>query len=388
MGQVSGFQQSSLSRREVLGAGLAAMAFPQYLTANNFSRSSSARICTEYRPAPTFSIEPVVGDGKWISKDPPEKPVGAYDRRTFDVTIGVEALGTGNTQNFIATTVTPVELPEQRIVSFKVEKDGCDADVQQLAGQAARLVAGANLVKGQTISAAAVYRMEIAKSFFGYSSDTLSSQLKFPSRHFGDWLGNSPGIQTHSREVKEIAKSISKGLEHPFDKAKAFQEWVFKHIKGRPMKYTSVVTAIKKGIGDCEERAGTFVALCRSIGIPARLVWVPNHAWAEFCLFDKENRPCWIPAHTAAYNWFGWTGAHELVLQKGDRITLPNNGKKVRLVADWLTWQGAKPVVRFTASIKPVSENESDAGPGQREKDKIGRWKLIGSHPDQKYLRR
>lgn len=342
----------------------------------------------ETRANPVFSIEPVVGDGKWISKKPPKDPVGTFESRRFDVSVGIQATGTGVTENLIATTVAPTEHPEQKIISLRIEKEGMDAEVQPLTHDCARLVAGGRLVAGQSIWAKAIYRLEISKTYYGYSADKLSAELDYPSRLFGSWLGNSPGIQVHSKEVRSVAKEVSRGIEHPFEIAHRFQKWVFENIKGRPMKYTSVTDAIRKKVGDCEERAGAFVALCRAVGIPARLVWVPSHAWAEFCLRDTDGRPRWIPAHTAAYSWFGWTGAHELVLQKGDRIRLPNNGKKVRLVADWLTWKGAKPRVQFTASIKPVEKEGEKTGPGQREKDEIGRWLLTGNHPDNKYLRR
>ena len=66
-------------------------------------------------------------------------------------------------------------------------------------------------------------------------------------------------------------------------------------------------TALKERRGDCEEMAGIFVALCRHCDIPARLVWVPNHNWAEFYLTDDQGEGHWIPAHTACYHWFGWT---------------------------------------------------------------------------------
>lgn len=342
----------------------------------------------ECRNSPTHSISPVVGDGKWISKEPPKEPVGNYDTRKFKVTVGVEVEGTGNTTNFIATTVAPVQSPEQKIESVSIEKSGCISVLQGLSGTAGRLnVSAASINRGQRISAFANYEIELSKTFHGFSTKTLSNRSEFPTRHFASWLGNSPGIDSNSKEVHRLSKDLIDGVEHPYDWAKKFQTWVFENIKGRPMKYTSVTKAIRNGVGDCEERAGTFVALCRSVGIPARLVWVPNHAWAEFCLYDNENKPVWIPAHTAAYNWFGWTGAHELVLQKGDRITLPNKGKKVRLVSDWLTWQGAKPIVRFRAAIKPVGDTTESAGPGERNKNPIGKWVLTGSHPDNKYLR-
>ncbi len=383
------------SRRSALRLGVATLAtaplMPSMSQASDPLETTPNKkldILEECRNSPTHSISPVVGDGKWISKEPPKEPIGNYDTRKFKVTVGVEVEGTGNTTNFIATTVAPVQSPEQKIESVSIEKSGCISVLQGLSGTAGRLnVSAESINRGQRISAFANYEIELSKTFHGFSTKTLSKRSEFPTRHFASWLGNSPGIDSNSKEVNRLSKDLINGVEHPYDWAKKFQTWVFENIKGRPMKYTSVTKAIRNGVGDCEERAGTFVALCRSVGIPARLVWVPNHAWAEFCLFDNENKPVWIPAHTAAYNWFGWTGAHELVLQKGDRITLPNKGKKVRLVSDWLTWQGAKPIVRFRAAIKPVGDTTESAGPGERNKNRIGKWVLTGSHPDNKYLR-
>ena len=44
----------------------------------------------------------------------------------------------------------------------------------------------------------------------------------------------------------------------------------------------------------CEERAAVFIAFCRAVGIPARLVWVPSHNWAEFFLVDNDGKGQWI----------------------------------------------------------------------------------------------
>jgi hypothetical protein len=146
---------------------------------------------------------------------------------------------------------------------------------------------------------------------------------------------------------------------------------------------------LENRVGDCEEMAAVFVALCRSMSIPARLVWVPNHNWAEFYLEDEKGTGHWIPAHTACYSWFGWTGVHELVLQKGDRAYVPEQHKKIRLLEDWSQWSGGKPRSQFSAEIKPLPPSEGqDAGPGHRIKDKTGEWKVAGDHPLDRYARR
>ena len=93
--------------------------------------------------------------------------------------------------------------------------------------------------------------------------------------------------------------------------------------------------------------SAVFVALCRAAGIPARLVWIPNHNWAEFYLTDKDGKGHWIPAHTACYFWFGWTGVHELVLQKGDRIRLPERSNKAVPVAEDTGYCSGRLAVNF-----------------------------------------
>ena len=145
--------------------------------------------------------------------------------------------------------------------------------------------------------------------------------------------------------------------------------------------------AIVSKKGDCEERACTFIALCRAVGIPARQVWVPSHAWAEFGLHDQEGKFHWIPAHTAAYSWFGWTGVHELVLQKGDNIRIPARKKSLRLVDDWYRMSGKRAKFTYTTDITPVALNGAEAGPGGRTKLPNGQWRFTGEHPANKFHR-
>ena len=120
------------------------------------------------------------------------------------------------------------------------------------------------------------------------------------------------------------------------------------------------------------------------------LAWsgYPGHNWAEFCLHDEKGQWHWIPAHTSYYDWFGWTGVHEVVRQKGDRVYVPEKRQPQRLLADWLQWYGHKPDVRYLAEVAPSpTENEEDAGPGARSKDEIGKWLTVGPHADAEYTR-
>jgi hypothetical protein len=339
---------------------------------------------------PVYSIIPVVGNGKWIWKDPPADQTGYLEPRQFAVSIGMRIKASGASQILRATTVVPVNMPEQRIDNVRIQTQGCAANVRQLAPQAGQLVLAAPAVlAGQVIAAVAHFRVTLYKEYHAYQKEQFPDQQEFPRDFRKVYMYDSPGIQTRQKAIRDMAVEVSGQLGHPWDKAKAFHAWVWRNIKPKAQAYTSVIEALRERVGDCEERAALFVAFCRASGIPARLVWVPNHNWAEFYLKDHEGQGHWIPAHTSAYSWFGWTGAHELVLQKGDSIRVPEKRKTQRLLADWMQWQGARPTARYTAELKPVADDPSvDTGPGARSKDAKGEWVRVGQHPLEQYTRK
>ncbi len=341
---------------------------------------------------PTYGTIPVVGDGKWIWTKPPEKQTGYLEPRSFEVTTEIKSTGQGPATNLIAATVLPSEFPEQKIIGDrkgKTESNASGYAIQSLANGARQLVMSVGRVAdGQVNFVRTKFRFQISKSYQGYKRDQFPPKQPKKNKSIRAFLGSSPGIKVRSAAVSAVVKEL-KSDSHPWDLAKSYQEWVFENIKGRPQNYTSVDAAIKNKVGDCEERAAVFIALCRASGIPARLVWIPSHCWAEILLFDTEDNPHWIPVHTAAYSWFGWTGVHELVLQKGDSIPIPQKRKSVRLVYDHYQCRGRKPKLEFTATIQPVAEKESaDAGPGYREKLADGKWKLIAKHEADKFHRK
>lgn len=342
---------------------------------------------------PTFGVSVVTGDGKWIWTKPPKNQKGYLEPRTFEVTTQIKATGRGPARNLVAATVAPTDFAEQkRSPKFTkpiFKNDGCESGYQSLTPFATQFVLKANtIVDEQVVTATAVDRFEVSKSFFGFERDQFPAKQKISRKQLGMFLGTSPGIKVRSAHVSRIAKSVAGSQSHPWDVAKAFHSWVFENIKGRLQSYTSVDAAIKNRVGDCEERAAVFIALCRATGIPARLVWVPSHCWAEILLVDSQDKPHWIPVHTAAYSWFGWTGVHELVLQKGDNIPIPQQGKKVRLVYDHFQCRGKKPKLEFTMSIRPVDDSGKDPGPGARQKLSNGRWKLLAKHAADKFHRK
>lgn len=337
----------------------------------------------ESRDPVSHSITPVLFDGKWNWKTQPEDQQGYLDPREFDLEIGLRWKSQGNARNVQGSTPVPVNLPGQEISDLKIEaSDRCSAIIAPLTANAAQLqVHAAALAPRETVEAVVRCKVKLFRFCPKYTADQFPDRQDLPDEIRKEGLGNSPGIRADLKELRDIVETETSRHDHPWSKAEKFFRWTIGHIAGEPMAYTSVEKALKFRKGDCEERAGVFVALCRAAGIPARLVLVPNHCWAEFCLLDKDSLPHWIPAHTAAYDWFGWTGAHELVLQKGDRIWQPGSDKTVRLVTDWYSGEGRKPEVEYFASLIPAE------GPGKRKKNELGGWDLVCDHPDAQLVR-
>ena len=345
---------------------------------------------------PAFAVIPVVGDGKWIWTEPPKDQKGYLEPRLFELSIGIELQGTGNAAPLMATTPVPLELPEQKVEEVRIQTEGCAAEIRRLAPEAGQLfLAAGGIVRGQRIIAEAIYTLTLFKQYHGFEKEQFPATQTAPPKELRLFLGDSPGIQTRDKPVKDLAAKVGGQIAHPWDKAKAFHKWVWENITARRGAYTNVLTALKDRVGDCEERAAVFVALCRASDIPARLVWLPNHNWAEFYLTDEKGEGHWIPAHTSAYAWFGWTGAHELVLQKGDNIRIPELGRPQRLLEDWMRRVGAKPEARYFADLKPLpsedaarSDANADAGPGERSKSASGEWLNLGKYAKEKFVRR
>ena len=375
-------------RRFVQSASLLACGI-QSLGPNRIPDASEHDFSEASMAPPSFSVIPIIGDGKWIWTEPPEGETGYLEPREFEVTTGIIFLGKGRATQIQASTVAPVQFPEQQITDFKIKTNGCDAKVLKINDTAAQLVVAAPTIeKRQVISATARYRMKVYKDYRGFSKASFAenqspkkTSMNGTPQGFGkQFLSASPGIKLRSSVLKKTLETLTYRKLHPWDQAKTFYDWVWNNIKGVPGKYTSVEEAIKKKRGDCEERAAVFIAMCRSAGIPARLVWVPCHNWAEIGLYDHDGQPHWIPVHTAAYSWFGWTGAHEVILQKGDRIDIAYRKQPMRLIDDWYRLHGATPKITFTSTVVPIATEKSDAGPGAREKLSDGTWRLNGDY--------
>jgi len=271
-----------------LCGGMAALGRSGWLLAPGVSEESLV--------PPAFSVIPVVGDGKWIWNEPPKKLTGYLEPRPFQLEIGIHLEGRGNATNIKASTPAPISLPEQTLDEEKVEADGCDAQVRDISPLVRQLsLAADGISAGQHISATARYRLTVYKQYQAFDRDQFPDDpkaQKISNEVRDSFLGDSPGIQTRVPQVRKLLDELRAGARHPWDLARIFAAWIPKNIKPQIGPYTSVAAALDHRLGDCEEMSSVFVALCRAAGIPARIVWVPNHNWSEFYLLDKDGKGC------------------------------------------------------------------------------------------------
>ncbi len=114
-------------------------------------------------------------------------------------------------------------------------------------------------------------------------------------------LKAEPLLQSDDRTIQTVARRLSQGSTDPVFVARRLNDWVYTRIKPRvTFGVPNALSVLKSRTGDCNEHTQLYVALARSIGIPARvasgLAYVNGkfyyHAWPEILIGPGE----WIAA--------------------------------------------------------------------------------------------
>ena len=284
--------------------------------------------------------------------------------------VGIQIQAISECRGIYATAPIPTNWPEQRVEI--VEEDlspevsdlryrVLDNGVKQMLVKIPRLTAGKSAHALVTVE---VRRKEILSP---ENSKLLDIPKKVP-REIRKFLAASPLIETRNSGVKVVARDIMKEMDENtrgWEQVETIYDWVRDNIQYKNGKLKGAAAALKDGDGDCEDLTSLFIAICRSNGIPARTVWVPNHCYPEFYLEDDYGNGYWIPCQAAGTRDFGSMPDTRPVLQKGDNFDVPEKrGKKQRFVAEYLKVGGAlrQPRVNFVRKTVAVQEKKSAFG--------------------------
>ena len=87
------------------------------------------------------------------------------------------------------------------------------------------------------------------------------------------YLSSTPTIQSDDSLIRKKAREIVGDIKDKKIIAEKILIWVFRNLKKKATtSYPSAVEILKNLEGDCNEHATLYAALCRSLGIPTRIV--------------------------------------------------------------------------------------------------------------------
>lgn len=261
--------------------------------------------------------------------------------KTTNWRVGVIVEATSGPMKAVYVTVpVPSEWPEQsvKVVSEDVTR-GVRVRQRDLGGVKQMLVTMPSIPLGRT--AKALFTFEVRRREILAPKDP--SAFRIPdklSRELRNFVGNSPYIESRDDKIRTLAREATKDKQSAWEKVEAIYDLVREKIEYREGDIKSTSQALRDGFGDCEELTSVFIAMCRSLKIPARMVWVPDHCYPEFYLEDQEGEGHWIPCQAAGTRAFGSMPEMRPILQKGDNFKVPGKAKPQRYVAEHVS---AKP---------------------------------------------
>lgn len=292
----------------------------------------------------------------------------------------------GGVRDIVAMVAVPFECDEQEVIVLdedispeveKVEYRILDGGARQMVITIPELPSG--------IEAHAMLTLEVRTKAIEPIDEELTAELvkpKKPDRDMKRYLGRSPYVQhnhgkirrtlreifeskteakseddvelTSLEEEKETEESESPADElTPWQRVEKIYDFVQGHIKYVEGEDQSAVEVLESGKGDCHDVSALFVALCRADKIPARMVWVHEHQYPEFCLADAEGNLHWFPCESSGMRAFGEMPNPRVIMQKGENFRVPERPREpLRYASDYFIGLplegGGKPKVTFT----------------------------------------
>lgn len=180
-----------------------------------------------------------------------------------------------------------------------------------------------------------------------YESDAAESDAAE-----GDALVESEDDSVDQEEETAPTSSAPAAEPTPWQRVEQIYDHVQQEIEYLEGDDKTAVATLKSGIGDCHDISALFVALCRADKVPARLVWVHEHCYPEFCLADTEGNLHWFPCESAGARAFGEMPIARVIMQKGDNFHVRERPReRLRYASDYLIGTpvpgSGRPTVRY-----------------------------------------
>lgn len=316
---------------------------------------------------------------------PTEDPFRKYGETVvvrYKVGASIEA-ARGPVRDVVAMVAVPFECDEQEVIvaeeDISPEIDSVEYRLigGEAGGGAKQMVITIPYLAGNT-EAHAILTFDVHTKVMLPPDDALTAQLVKPvkpDRELKKYMGRSPYIQFNHSKIKRTLREIfaeEKPAKQDKDEADEKEEaveltsaeetketetqpakpaaelttWervekIYDHVQGS-IEYLegedqSAVETLSRGKGDCHDISALFVALLRTEKIPARMVWVHEHQYPEFCLQDAEGKLHWFACESSGMRAFGEMPTARVIMQKGDNFHVPERPRDaLRYASDYL----------------------------------------------------
>lgn len=300
----------------------------------------------------------------------PEPPVSAASSgddftQTSIWEFGMQVSSAGNARGISAVLPVPMDWPEQLVVvDFEKKSESVGKlkytnptkTARQLEFKIKRLAGGD--------SAEAITRFRITKRMIDPPADTSSLLVPTPlPDRLKTYLQPSPYIESSHPQILKLANELKDDSLNAWQQIEKIYRWVRENIDYKfDVQIHTCLHALERRRGDCEELTSVFIAICRAQGIPARAVWIPGHAYPEFYLEVEQGTGQWYPCQAAGPYEFGSMTEAKPILQKGDRVRLPNTRKIARYLQPTLQARDASRQIRIQWISREVTKVDNLTG--------------------------
>jgi Transglutaminase-like superfamily len=311
--------------------------------------------------AATFLLLPICSTT--LAQVADEKPTAEADRVTYGepstirFRVGAEATAkNGPARDVRLMVAVPLECPEQSVkaVDEDFTSEIGNVDYRMVQGGARQmLITIPRIADGAKAHAIVTFEVSTRPILPPETTDDLKIP-EHPPAGVRQFLLGSPYIEVQHHAIKSLAKEIMGGVDTSatdWHKVEALYDWVLEHIQYVEGDDKTAVETLHDKQADCEGRSALFIALCRASKVPARMVWVDGHAYAEFYMDNDKGEGAWYPAESAGTRAFGEMPLARTILQKGDNFRVPERKEHLRYASNYGSSSPAggseKPSVRF-----------------------------------------
>ncbi len=256
------------------------------------------------------------------------------------------------------TIPVPTDWPEQTVELYQEEipTEVTSVEYRELNSGVRQLVAQIPKVSArQLIEMTVTFTVKTHQINAPSNTDGFKIPARVP-RELKDYVGVSPQITYRNAKLRNKAKEIIAEKKNAWSQVEAMFDWVRDNIEYGNQEPTDSLSVFRKKKGGSEDLVGLFVAMCRAVKIPARMVWVEGAQYAEFYLVDKSGQGHWFPCNVAGRREFGSYAEPRVIQQKGDNIKVPEKDKRQKFCAEFVTGSGkAKPIVVFVRDLLPAN---------------------------------